>query len=39
MYGQPEQDEKNGQIIYNSLINHEVALNEILANEDEITKN
>lgn len=39
MYGQPERDEKNGQIIYNSLINHEVALNEILANKDEITKN
>lgn len=39
MYGQPEQDQKNGKIVYNSLVNHEFALAEILAHDNKITKN
>lgn len=39
MYGQPERDEKNGQIVYNSLLNHEFSLNEILAHDGKITTN
>lgn len=39
MYGQPEKDEKNSDLVYNSLVNHEFSLAEILAQDGKITKN